>query len=309
MRQALAALVILALLRPAGSAEARQSDPLPRLPANRAFPGLTAEKEGRWTGPFFFVQLADPQFGFMDAAQERTNAEAAVRHINRLKPRFVVVCGDLVHPPPGTDGYEAKVAEFKSIFSRIDPGIPLLCVPGNHDVGNTPDGASIAAWRKNFGDDYFGFWAGGVRGLVLNSTLYHDPSKSPKDQELQEAWFAQQLTDARKNSPKHVLVFQHHAWFLKGPDDKDGYWAIPQARRKPALALMKDAGVKAIFAGHYHGNVLARDGELEMVITGPVGKPLRKDPSGLRIVEVYPTSIRHAYYPLEEVPPSVVLKE
>src|SRR5262245_52667031 len=83
-------------------------DELPRIPANRAFPGLSAEKEGRWTGPFFFIQLADPQFGFMEDAQERKNAELAVQHINRLKPRFLVVCGDLVHPPPGTPDYEAK---------------------------------------------------------------------------------------------------------------------------------------------------------------------------------------------------------
>ena len=296
--------LVLILLAAAG-----QADPLPRLPANRAFPGLTAEKEGRWTAPFFFVQMADPQFGFMEAAQERKNAEAAVAHINRLKPRFAIICGDLVHPPPGTDGYDAKVAEFTSIFSRIDPSIPLVCVAGNHDLGNTPDAGSLAAYRKRFGDDYFGFWAGGVRCLVINSTLYHDPSKAAEEQKQQEAWFARELEEAGKSRPKHVLVFQHHAWFLKSPEDKDGYFTLPQVRRKPALALMKDAGVRAVFAGHYHGNADGRDGELEMVTTGPVGKPLRKDPSGLRIVEVYPSSIRHAYYALEQVPNSIELKE
>lgn len=300
MRTAWVGVVLLALL---------QGEQLSKIPANRAFPGLTAEKEGRWTAPFFFVQLADPQFGFMDDAQERKNAEAAVQHINRLKPRFAIVCGDLVHPNPGTTDYEAKVALFCAIFAKIDPAIPLICVSGNHDVGNTPDAAGLAAYRKRFGDDYFGFWAGGVRCLVINSTLYHDPSKSPDEQKQQEAWFARELADARKTKPRHLLVFQHHAWFLKGPEDKDGYFTIPQARRNPALALMKDAGVRAVFAGHYHGNAAGRDGELEMITTGPVGKPLRKDPSGLRIVEVYPDSIRHAYYPLAEVPASVTLKE
>jgi 3',5'-cyclic AMP phosphodiesterase CpdA len=245
----------------------------------------------------------------MEAAQERKNAEAAVAHVNRLKPRFVVICGDLVHPPPGTPDYEAKVAEFKSIFSRIDSSIPLICVPGNHDLGNTPDAASLASYRKHFGDDYFGFWAGGVRGLVLDSTLYSDPSKAPAEQEAQEAWFARELGEAKKGAPRHVLVFQHHSWFLNGPDDKDGYFTLPQARRKPALTMMKDAGVKAVFAGHYHGNALARDGDLEMVTSGPVGKPLRKDPSGLRIVEVRADSIRHAYYALEEVPQAVAVKD
>ena len=40
-----------------------------------------------------------------------------------------------------------------------------------------------------------------------------------------------------------------------------------------------------------------------------VGKPLRKDPSGLHIVEVYEKEIRHAYHPLNQVPATVSLKE
>jgi hypothetical protein len=32
--------------------------------------------------------------------------------------------------------------------------------------------------------------------------------------------------------------------------------------------------VSHVFAGHYHRNALARDGDLEMATTGPVGKPL-----------------------------------
>jgi predicted phosphodiesterase len=296
-------LLLLALLAPDALGQAE------RLPANREVPDLTREKQGRWTGPFFFIQMADPQFGFMDAAQERKNAELAVQHINRLKPRFVIICGDLVHPEPGKPDYEAKIAEFKSIFSKIDPAIPLICVPGNHDLGNTPDAAALASYRKHFGDDYFGFWTGGVRCLVINSTLYSDPSKALQEQEAQEAWFGRQLAEAKGQSPRHLLVFQHHSWFLKGADDKDGYFTIPQARRKPALALMKEAGVRAAFAGHYHGNAGGKDGDLEMITTGPVGKPLRKDPSGLRIVEVYPSSIRHAYHALDAVPASVDLKE
>ena len=108
--------------------------------------------------------------------------------------------------------------------------------------------------------------------------------------------------------PRHLLVFQHHSWFLSSPDDKDGYFTIPAVRRKPALEAMKAAGVRAVFAGHLHGNALGKDGDLEMVTTGPVGKPLRKDPSGLRIVEVREGAIRHRYFALDEVPTSVDLK-
>lgn len=280
------------------------------LPLQESAPSrLTREKEGRWTGPFFFVQAADPQFGMMDPEQERKNAERAVEHINRLKPKFAILCGDLVNPPPGQKGYEEKVTEFKRIFGKVDPAIPLLLVPGNHDVGNKPTPESLKTYRRDFGEDYYAFWAAGVRGIVLNSTLYHDPSGAPEAQARQEEWLARRIEEATREKPRHLLVFQHHAWFLNRPDEKDGYFNLPLARRGPALAAFKDAGVRAVFAGHYHGNAHGRDGDLEMITTGPIGKPLRKDPSGLRIVEVYEDRLRHAYYGLDEVPASVELKK
>ena len=52
-------------------------------------------------GAFFFIQLSDPQFGMYtadrDFAQETANFEFAVANINRLKPAFVVITGDLVN--------------------------------------------------------------------------------------------------------------------------------------------------------------------------------------------------------------------
>ena len=276
---------------------------------DRSFPGLTRERQGRWEGPFFFMLLADPQFGMAaDAGLERRNAEAAVAHINRLRPRFVVVLGDLTHAYPGAKGHEEQVADFRRVFGRVDRDIPLLLLPGNHDLGKraTPEG--LAAWRESFGDDYYAFWAGGMQGLVLNSHLYWDPSAAPGELERQEEWLAGRLAAARKDPPRHLVVFQHHAWFMKSPEDPDGYDLIPRARRGPALAALKEAGVRYVFAGHYHGNVRARDGDLEMAVLGPLGKPLRKDPSGLGLVEVYPDRLRLTYHALEAVPESVRLE-
>jgi 3',5'-cyclic AMP phosphodiesterase CpdA len=286
-----------------------RDDPVLVAARDRGFPGLTREKEGRWTGPFFFVALADPQFGMMtDPEQERKNAEAAVAHINRLKPRFVAVLGDLTHAVPGEKGHEEQVAEFKEVFSKVDRGIPLLLLPGNHDLAKKATPAALAAWRKSYGDDYYSFWAGGVQGLVLNSHLYWNPAEAPEEQARQEEWLAERLAAARRDPPKHLIVFQHQPWFMKTPDDADVYDVIPKARRVPALAALKDAGVRTVFAGHYHGNVRARDGDLEIVVVGPLGKALRKDPSGLLIVEVRADRLRHAYYGLDAVPETVCLE-
>src|SRR6266404_4370276 len=104
--------------------------------------------------PSFFVQMSDPQFGMYSAnrdfAQETVNFEFAIATANRLRPKFVVICGDLVNQA----GNAAQIAEFKRIAARLDPGIQLYNVPGNHDVENEPTQASLAAYRKSFGPDY-----------------------------------------------------------------------------------------------------------------------------------------------------------
>ena len=240
-----------------------------------------------------------------DRAQEAKNAERAVDHINRLKPRFVVVCGDLTHPPPGKPGYEGELEKFIRIFGKIDPSIPLIAVAGNHDVGNDSSPGGVAAYEKSFGDDHFSFWIGGVRGLAINSSLYRGAESPPRAR--QDEWFHAQLDAAEKDPATHLLVFQHHSWFLKDPAEKTGYFNIPIERRTPALERMKRAGVRAVFAGHYHGNAIGKDGDLEMITNGPVGRTLRKDPSGLRIVEVYKDRIEHAYHALDRVPKAVSL--
>ena len=57
-----------------------------------------------------------------------------------------------------------------------------------------------------------------------------------------------------------------------------------------------------IFAGHYHRNAFGKDGALEMVTTGPVGKPLGADSSGVRIVVIDRGRVAHFYYRLDSIP-------
>ena len=45
--------------------------------------------------------------------------------------------------------------DLKAEFANLDPDIPMICLCGNHDVGNSPTQQTIAEYRTNFGDDYF----------------------------------------------------------------------------------------------------------------------------------------------------------
>src|SRR5256885_8445588 len=125
--------------------------------------------------PFFFIQLSDPQFGMFtndkDFAQETANFEFAVATINRLKPAFVVITGDLVNKP----GDPTQIAEFKRIANKIDSAIPVYNVVGNHDIENVPTPATIASYTNQFGPDYYSFRHGGFVGIVLNSIIIHSP--------------------------------------------------------------------------------------------------------------------------------------
>lgn len=86
-----------------------------RQAQGRQFKGLTEEDgEAEWRGPFLFAVLADTQLGAMDDNEgwedEVALCQEAVRRLNKLKPRFAIVCGDLVHHTP-------------ELYPDTDPGI------------------------------------------------------------------------------------------------------------------------------------------------------------------------------------------
>jgi hypothetical protein len=68
------------------------------------------------------------------------------------------------------------------------------------------------------------------------------------------------------------------------------------------LALFHEIGVSHVSAGQLHRNAVAWDGNLEMVTTGPVGKPLEDGKSGLRIVIVTDAGMEHRYYEFGQIP-------
>ena len=252
--------------------------------------------------PFFFIQLSDPQFGMFtenkDFVQETANFEFAVATVNRLRPAFVVITGDLIHKPGST----VQIVEFLRIAGKIDRAIPVYNVVGNHDIENVPTPASIATYTNHFGPDHYTFRRAGFVGIVLNSIVIHSPRHTTNQLAAQESWLRTELARARDDGVQHIVVFQHHPWFLKTVDEPDQYFNIPRVRRAMHLGLFREFGVKYLFSGHYHRNTLARDGEMEAVTTGPVGMPQGGDKSGLRVVIVRDDGLEHRYYHFGEVP-------
>lgn len=258
--------------------------------------------------PFFFIQMSDPQFGMFTAneefSRETANFTRAIDAANRLHPAFVVVTGDLTN----RQGDSAQIAEYRRIASTLDRSIPLYSVPGNHDVALPLSSHSVRAYRAIYGPDYYTFESNGVLCVVINSSLFKEPNLAPEEAAAQERWLAQTIANARMTK-RRVIVFQHHSWFLARADEPDQYFNLPIGKRREMLKLLSDAGVRYVFAGHYHRNALGHDGTLEMVTTGPVGKPLGTDPSGFRVVIVTRDSVIHRYYPLDSLPNRIRLPD
>jgi 3',5'-cyclic AMP phosphodiesterase CpdA len=254
------------------------------------------------TSSFYFFQMSDTQFGMFNDnngfEQETINFEKAIDAANRLHPAFVIVCGDLVNKTGDKD----QIAEYKRIAGKLDPSISLYNVAGNHDVANKPTKESLEDYRKNFGPDYYSFKQGNLYGIVLNSSLFFDSALAPEEARKQDEWLHKALDEAKDQKFTNIVVFQHIPWFLENVDEKDQYFNIPTPIRQKYIHLFQSYGVKYIFAGHLHKNAIGHAKDIEMITTGPVGKPLGKDPSGFRIVNVNGGTLTHRYYALDSLP-------
>ncbi len=290
---------------------AAEETPAPAPPPIATPADATPAETPPWSGPFFFIVMADPQFGMYDKDKtftyETDHFEKAIAAANRLKPALLVIAGDLINKTGDT----AQTNEFLRIVGQLDKSIPLALLAGNHDVANVPTPETLAHYRKTFGKDQYALDLRGCHFLTLNSTIIHRPERVAQEAGDQLQWVKDDLeaTRKRETQPAHVFVLLHHPLFRKDAQEKDEYGNIPLASRSVYLNLFEDAGVTAVFAGHHHDNALAKTGKMEMVTTGPVGKPLGKAPSGFRIVKVYRDRIEHEYVALDAVPEKVELKD
>ncbi|NXG82503.1 CPPED phosphatase, partial [Stercorarius parasiticus] len=199
--------------------------------------------------------------------------------------------------------------DLKNVLKNTDQGIPLVFVSGNHDIGNTPTRETIDNYCKNWGDDYFSFWVGGVFFLVLNSQLYFDSSKCPELKQAQDVWLNEQLAVAEEHKCKHIIVFQHIPLFLRKPDEDHDYFNLEKSVRQEIMEKFHKAGIKAVFSGHYHRNAGGFYRGLEMVVSSAIGCQLGEDPHGLRVVVVTDEKIVHRYYSLNELSSQGIEKE
>ena len=252
----------------------------------------------RTDGPFFFIQLSDPQLGFID--DNRTYTREAelialfVDAINRLRPAFVAVTGDMVHDL--NDG--GQLGEFGRAIGRIDPAIPVYFAPGNHDVGNKASDTLVEAYIARYGYDRFAFAHGDTYVIGLNTPVVW--AECPDRERRQFKWLAAQLRKSRRYA--HRIVLGHHPFFIESADEKDRYQNIPSVRRGRYLDLFVRYGVDCYLSGHLHYCASGLYRGVAFHTAGAAGRPLGSDRSGFRVVKVFPDRIETDYYGFDRLP-------
>ena len=254
--------------------------------------------------PWFFIQLTDIQFGMFESNksfEKETNLyEKAVAKINSLNPDFVVITGDFVHDPKSV----SQINEFKRITAKINPSIPVYYSPGNHDIGQVPNDESLKKYKRNYGSDKFSFEYKGSSFIGFNSGLIKAKLEKPEQKQLN--WLTKKLKKSRE--AQHVFLFCHYPFFNKTVDEPTAYSNIDREYRKKYLDLFNENQVVAVFSGHYHNNSLSTYGNVQLVTTSALGKPLGNASSGFRIVKVFSEKIEYEYFGLDALPDKIIFK-
>ncbi|GAX19101.1 hypothetical protein FisN_3Lh040 [Fistulifera solaris] len=273
-----------------------------------------------------------------DSYAEVEYSRKAIAVINEMNPRplFCCICGDLVdmtaeiytntpknkqQSKASKDGtsstprlwtkeecdaeQDEQFRVFQETWNELNQDIPLVCLCGNHDVGNRPNAASIDRFQKQFGDDYFAFWVRGSYNIVINSSLISQPDNAMDLYEKQLQWIKERLVYANEVNAAIIFVFSHHPLFLYDQDEDEttlpgtltiqwppayvhrqnpqvkipeSYFPVPRTRRKRLLELFAKYNVAACFAGHFHQNLVRTTSfGMDMITTGPLSLVLPSD--------------------------------
>jgi 3',5'-cyclic AMP phosphodiesterase CpdA len=75
----------------------------------------------------------------------------AITSVNRSRPRFFVVMGNFTKAScllSDQNEFNTQTATFRKVISRVSETIPIIFVPGSHDVGSVPSPATIQCYRR-----------------------------------------------------------------------------------------------------------------------------------------------------------------
>lgn len=232
------------------------------------------------------VHISDTQLGFTSDSLKLDEAyfEQAVKSINDLnpKPDVVINTGDLVNNPDKEEQWKEYVRISKEIKA------PYFEIIGNHDGWSI---AGLEKFRNRFKrNDYYSFTVKNCLFVGLNSWYLKEPDKNPEEAKKQQDFLVSALFNS---SARFKIILIHHPLYLKNPEEKEEYFALPEEQRKWLLDVALKNNITLILTGHYHrNNVVIYHDSLTIITTGPTSKPMginddnTKAYRGFRIIDI-----------------------
>jgi alkaline phosphatase D len=193
------------------------------------------------------IQITDTHFS-PGKPHFNGNWEPLARFIEESGADLVIHTGDLT-----VDGADKDEDISFSMDLMRQISVPMLLVPGNHDVGDLPgtgqpvNATRLDRWRRLVGPDY---WAEdldnwrliGIDGLLLGT--------DSGEEEGQFEWL-QGMLEGRGDL--RVAIFSHKPLFVDDPAEGDtGYWSVRPAPRRRLYDLIAAHDVALFASGHLH---------------------------------------------------------
>jgi 3',5'-cyclic AMP phosphodiesterase CpdA len=170
-------------------------------------------------------------------------------------PELVVASGDLTHR--GRPEQHERAARFlKSL------GVPVLAIPGNHDIPGVPPARMTRPWRefeRHWQTTEPVYSSATLLAVGLNSVRpWRYQSGAVGDAQLARA--LEQL-EAASAGVVRVVALHHHMVGAPWRSRKR-----PVARRNHVLARLVDCGADLILGGHIHQAAVSERGDFEVLV-------------------------------------------
>jgi len=253
---------------------------------HRKFSSQIENRELTWKGDYEFISIGNPP-GLNVRQMDKEFIRQMVTIINRRRPKFVVVCAQLIQNDESNwsksdfkDANRKKIKEwgaFHEIYSKIVRCIPLVFVRGNYNVDSKLSKARIK-YNNELQDNYFTFWAGGVRYIVLNSQIMQRLETSDELSFAHENWFNAELTRQHKRNPVHLVVFCRIPPFCYDIDEMNTNFNWPRRKRVIWLDKMVAANVKKIYCSQFERSFRRVYKGLEIVASASIGTKIFTKP-------------------------------
>jgi 3',5'-cyclic AMP phosphodiesterase CpdA len=214
------------------------------------------------------------------------SADALLRAMDEIRaaePAAILAPGDLTE-----SGRPDEIERALEVLSGA--GVPVLCAPGNHDVGDKTLSGQVGVTAERLrsyeavaGPARYAAHVAGLRVIALNASVLG--SALPVEHEDWEWLDAMAPAEAGEAA----MMMLHYPPFLDRADEAAGtYWTLEETPRARLLRLADRLGIRLILSGHLHRPIRGEWNGIRMLTAPSIafGLPVETQPIGWMLIEI-----------------------